>query len=1223
MPICPVCASPSTAPDRLHGYQLCTGCGLGFQDPLPPKVFEGGHEPFGATMGEGERAVNRGLATNLFARVMRGQPGRCLDVGAKYPFLAHCLRSLGNDAIAMDGIDASPEFGQELGVPMLHLDFEAYDFAGHEPFDLITLVHCFEHLYDPLVAILKLRRLVSPTGRVFLRIPDHGVAGYEPNLAPSHLVIHPYFHTLTSLLELLVKAVDAFVVESTYTISPGQRDIVLRPIGRSPWLGVGVIAKNEQTDLPRMIRSLEGVADRIHLVDTGSTDDTVDAALAASHACTLSFSWEKFTEASVQNEAGEWQIIDFSKAKNRYLERLERFGGMDLLMWMDADDELLTPSALHRRKYHHGSVLDVAMTKTADGRDRWEHCRIWPASFGVRFARKVHETPTVDGHPRELAGDVLIRHHEGVRTGQEGGFARNYRIMKADWDAGEKTARNAFYLGQSCQGLGPERRQEASDFHKARVSMGPAGHPAEWLLSHVELAKLERELGRPENAREVLLGALGRGGHILAEVWMQLALIDEHVAPLRAIGFALQAHEKPTPSPWAMWFEQNMYEDQPPRLISWCYEHLGRIEDAIEWAIIARAKIGRPDGDWELRIERLRRLLAKPMTLEQEKGFGEPPKPGHLSYSQHGQDRWIWEHLLGGYPMHPNAGLVVDVGASDGVEWSNSKMLEERGYHAICVEPNPSLFAKLEKNRPKATLHRAAVDAHANAAKDFLYLANDRVRTELMGGLVDRYTAEHRVTVDREVAEYSGVSQVLKVKCLDLNSVISLFVDRRPAVLCLDVEGAEIPILQAWSSKHYPMDVVLVEANTQALADETIAVMGEKGYVYMTTLGHDLVFRHVDFVPKPAKPPASKAEGQIVTGLTPPPIEPEDEADVLERARHERTQKLARREKPRIGLLRPGAVGDVIMTLNLVPLLKQRFPGHEVHYVTRSSQGLERLMAGAGVDRIVTGDSFEGRDYDLQFNLVGYPLAEGYPDKPIRKHLIEHFADDMVLGLGADPFGGVRFPELPFLVSPMPGSPKVEWRRYATLQVKTGWSKYKEWPLDRWANVVARLKGDVEFVQIGAADEPRVPGAYHGLMGQGLAASIAVVAHAGLHVGLDSFANHLTHVRWRSPGGELRHVPGVILWGSTQVSASGYPTNENLSVNLPCQPCFREDPAISRMPRGPCDQPPGQTYDDPKHDCMAGIHESMVVNAIRRMWAGEGPRRRLAALPKDQEAEHA
>jgi hypothetical protein len=69
------------------------------------------------------------------------------------------------------------------------------------------------------------------------------------------------------------------------------------------------------------------------------------------------------------------------------------------------------------------------------------------------------------------------------------------------------------------------------------------------------------------------------------------------------------------------------------------------------------------------------------------------------------------------------------------------------------------------------------------------------------------------------------------------------------------------------------------------------------------------------------------------------------------------------------------------------------------------------------------------------------------------------------------------------------------------------------------------------------------------------------------------------------------------------MEAAGYPTNVNIGRRLPCGPCFRENPAISSMPRGLCVDPPGQTrHDEGIHACMAAITVDEVVEAALRVW---------------------
>jgi ADP-heptose:LPS heptosyltransferase len=811
----------------------------------------------------------------------------------------------------MDGIDAVPEYARSLEVPMLLGDFETIPAAevlaqtrSREPFRLITMVHVFEHMYAPEACLKKLRELVGDEGRVFLRLPDHGVAGFERDLTPGHYTIHPFFYSLESLLELLVRKRDLFTIERTYALEgAGQRDVILRPIHaghQAPSIGCGMIVKNEARDLPRCLGSIASVVDHLEVVDTGSTDETL--AIANSfESPARSVRTRTYTGASEQDESGDWKLYDFGKARNVAIAGVEEMRESHYL-WMDADDELLAPEKLRRLIYRDDlSVFGLAID---NGGGHFIHHRLWRTGLGIRFEGACHEYPTHGGHPGEDRFDIVVRHDAKPGEG-EGANARNLRILEREAKT-NPSPRTLFYLAQTHKDGG--RHKEAIPWYEKRIQAGQ-GYRDEWLFAFLYKARCERASGDPRAAEKTLLGALAQEPS-WSEFWMELAYLkDEQGQHEHAIGYALLATRRAIP-PTALWRESNKYTDQPPRLISWAYDHLGQKEEALAWARIAKKEIGAKDHDWDARIRRL--------------------------------------------------------------------------------------------------------------------------------------------------------------------------------------EGGK--------------------------------------------------------------------------------------------------------EKPILCLHRPGAIGDVLMTLNLVPLLREKLPEHAIHYACATDIGsaLRNVMIGAGVNHVEPSDGFFDRAsaYDKSVNLIGYPIHEGYPERAMRKHLIRHFADEMGLDLPHDA-------PIPALRLPRPARPRELPKRYATFQVKTGWSAYKEWPLERWRLLIERMP-DVHFVQIGREDEPHVEGADHSFMGTSISTAIALVANASLHVGLDSFANHLTHYLWEDEDGSASRTPGVILWGSTQPLASGYETNTNVCLCLPCQPCFREDPKVSRMSRGPCPNPPLQVYEEPRHACMHEISVDQVVSAIQK-----------------------
>ncbi len=921
--LCPLCSAVCKDHVPASPYWKCPNCDVWMQDPAPPKLYHGEHEAAPELMSDGDKAINDSLAGWLFDNVMKGKPGLTLDVGAAYPYLASRLKARGCDALAIDG-ESTPH---DLDVDFQTRDFETMKirdsrdedkFEGHA---LITMIHNWEHMYRPLDAMRKLRGLLADDGRLFIRMPDHNVPGIERDMTPGHFTIHPFVHTLSSILQCCAET-HAFEVESYVQIQPGQADIVLRPINSIRTLGVGMIVKNEERDLPRALQSVTSIADALTIIDTGSTDRTMEIAdKAGAHV-------SQYTGASTKDANGDWKLDDFSAARNIAIDSA-RVHNTDWYMTLDADDVLITPDAIKRAMYW--AEKDCFTVWIQAGTTKWVQHRLWKSSKGVKFSGRCHEYPILDGLNIGQLDDALIVHHADPNPG-ESSNARNLRILMLEW--GEKqTPRTAFYIANTHKDGG--RQKDAAQWYQVRIDMGE-GFRDEWLFSWLYMGRAMRTYD-PDLAALTLQNAMN-----LEPTWMEfrmeLAFIlfqQKHYA--QAVAMAHPAIGYPIQQT-VLWREPQMYRDQPARLISFCHENLGNVALALEFAKLAKEKIGAPDLEWDQRINNL----------------------------------------------------------------------EKKGAPAI--------------------------------------------------------------------------------------------IGKAREVICVR---------------------------------------------------------------------------------------------------------------------RPGAIGDVIMTLNLIPALRAANPGKDVWYFSDPSliadDALGWLMREAGCDQVMASNTFDSWSSRCAraIDLVGYPLAEGYPDKPMQTHLLEYFGEELGLWTALRNIP-IKVGDLPALTVRRPQVPGgFFWKPYITMQMNAGWSRYKQWDENKWNAVIAHFDFDVVMID---ASYKRT-----------LAESIALFANASMHIGIDSFCNHLTNYFWtygdhyEADGEQFaehgRKVPGVILWGSTQASAAGYPSNTNISLGLPCQPCFRENPAISRMPRGPCinvlaaerelesHYTPATSYDDPRpHACMDGISVEQVVEAVKEMW---------------------
>lgn len=297
-------------------------------------------------------------------------------------------------------------------------------------------------------------------------------------------------------------------------------------------------------------------------------------------------------------------------------------------------------------------------------------------------------------------------------------------------------------------------------------------------------------------------------------------------------------------------------------------------------------------------------------------------------------------------------------------------------------------------------------------------------------------------------------------------------------------------------------------------------------------------------------------------------------------------------KKPIVACIRPGALGDMIMTLNCTLGLKRAYPDHELVYHTgvEFKDALGKLILQAGFDRVETNTV--GVKGNKVFTMVGYPAHLAYSSSPnptpMTKHIILYFAEEMGLTVTLDE-----------LKIPLPPKP-TPIERYITIHPRAKWSPYKNWPLDRWQAVCDHfLSQGVAVYQLGGPKDPKLQGLSGYPMEKGLDESLSFLAHAGLHLGVDSWTNHATNIIW----GDRGRTKAVILWGSSQASAAGYTHNKNIQLGLSCQPCFKEDPKLSLFNRGICTNPPDQTYKSPNHACMKNLTLEQVLEETKSVWS--------------------
>ena len=138
----------------------------------------------------------------------------------------------------------------------------------------------------------------------------------------------------------------------------------------------------------------------------------------------------------------------------------------------------------------------------------------------------------------------------------------------------------------------------------------------------------------------------------------------------------------------------------------------------------------------------------------------------------------------------------------------------------------------------------------------------------------------------------------------------------------------------------------------------------------------------------------------------------------------------------------------------------------------------------------------------------------------------------------------------------------------------------QDWFLDRWERVVREVKKaeDCTFIQVGLEGEKRVRGAINLLGKTTVAQAVALVKHAKIFVGVDSFLNHATNATG---------TPGVVLFGASNPAVWGHDRNINLFTSADCSPCIDTEKGLK-----PCFH----------KKCMRTITVSSVTGAIHKQF---------------------
>lgn len=337
-------------------------------------------------------------------------------------------------------------------------------------------------------------------------------------------------------------------------------------------LSLAMIVKNEELVLGRILSQARSFCDEIVIVDTGSSDKTVEIAESFG-ASIYTFDW----------------IHDFSAARNFAFSKCTH----DWVMWLDADDVILEydqqliqelkSSTLTQNTDVVYCTYQIAFSPSGDCTQSLPRERFIRRSAGGQWINSIHEyyAPSATQFLWVNRLDISIQHRKPAEYRERSRF-RNLDALHALTEAGTTNGRTWYLYGKELQHH--TRYEEALKAYEQAALLDSNDSPQRYQTLYFGMVCLI-ELERYDEAAEWGMKAL------MLDTSRPEALID-----LGVIHYRKKAFKQAVPllmaatvafRPNGGQFTESDYSWRPYHYLSLCYEGLGEPLKAAEMALKA------------------------------------------------------------------------------------------------------------------------------------------------------------------------------------------------------------------------------------------------------------------------------------------------------------------------------------------------------------------------------------------------------------------------------------------------------------------------------------------------------------------------------------------------------------------------------------------------------------------------------------------------------------
>lgn len=212
-------------------------------------------------------------------------------------------------------------------------------------------------------------------------------------------------------------------------------------------------------------------------------------------------------------------------------------------------------------------------------------------------------------------------------------------------------------------------------------------------------------------------------------------------------------------------------------------------------------------------------------------------KQNVISWSQYDQDLYI-DMLLN----KKQKGFFIEIGGYDGETYSNSLFFEKvRDWNGLLVEASPFMYELMLKKDRNCYMVNACISNSVSTMTIVLAGSLSSANATL--------TEKHRKRIERDNIKnakhkhWAHTSKQVEVNCYQFNQLMRIIGRNEIDYFSLDVEGAEMHILNSIEWESINIDIFTIE--TDQFRDQILSFMKGKGYKWMKRLQGDDVFQKI------------------------------------------------------------------------------------------------------------------------------------------------------------------------------------------------------------------------------------------------------------------------------------------------------------------------------------------------------------------------------------------